>query len=291
MSARSPRTSGDRFIRICVRADGERGEIAGAEAWEAGARGIEERDDGTLIVYASVEQADAVRRALVARLGAAAVAASEPVPAADWPETWKQGLRPLVVSQRLAVRPPFAVHPAQPGQRQLVIDPRQAFGTGAHATTALALAAIDSAHATLPGAQVLDVGCGSGVLALAALALGAHRAVACDLDPIAARETRENALSNLLADRLVVFTGSLTALAPTRFDLVVANMIRRELTPLFDDLATRVCEGGRLVLSGLLVSEQAMIESALASTGLRVVAARSEADPSGDLWLALTATR
>lgn len=290
MSAKTPKAADDRFVRIRARAEGERGEIASAEAWEAGACGSEERDDGTLIVYASAERAEAVHRVLVTCLGGAAVDRSEPVPAADWPETWKQGLRPLVVSERLVVRPPFAGYPERRGQRQLVIEPRQAFGTGAHATTALALAAIDGAHAELTGARVLDVGCGSGVLALAALALGARAAVACDLDPIAARETRENAASNGLGDGLLAFTGSVSALAPLRFDIVVANMLRSEMTPLLRDLTLRSRRGGCLVLSGLLLSERAAMESALARLGVRVVATRTEADAGGDVWLALTAT-
>lgn len=290
MSARSPKPASDRFVRIRARAEGERGEIAGAEAWQAGACGSEERDDGTLIVYAPAARAEAVHRALVASLGAAAVDRSEPVPATDWPETWKHGLRPLVVSERLVVRPPFAAHAERRGQRQLVIEPRQAFGTGAHATTALALAAIDAAHAELAGARVLDVGCGSGVLALAALALGARVAVACDLDAIATRETRENAASNGLGDGLHVFTGSVSALTPARFDVVFANMLRREVTPLLSDLAARLRRGGSLVLSGLLAGDRAAMESALAALGVRVVATRTEADASGDVWLALTAT-
>ncbi|MCL4686558.1 50S ribosomal protein L11 methyltransferase [Myxococcota bacterium] len=291
MSARSANPSADRFVRIRARAAAESGEIAGAEAWAAGASGIEECADGTLVIYAPDACGDGVREALVACLGAAAVDASEPVPVADWPELWKQGLRPLVVSERLVVRPPFAASPVRRGQRQLVIEPRQAFGTGAHATTALALAALDAAHASLAGARVLDVGCGSGVLALAALALGARAAVACDLDPIAARETRENAHANRLAKRLVVFTGSVAAVAPVAFDLVVANMIRRELLPLLGELTACVGGAGRLVLSGLLVSEQGLMEAALASAGLRIVATRSEADASGDRWLAFTTTR
>ncbi len=236
-------------------------------------------------MWAPAARAGAVRAALVAALGAGAVGGAEPEPAADWPETWKQGLRPLVVSERLVVRPPFAPHPLAPGQREVVIEPRQAFGTGAHA-----LEALDEALAERPGARVLDVGCGSGVLALAALALGAARAVACDLDPIAARETRENAARNALAP-LAAFAGSLDALAPARFELVAANLIRRELEPLLAGLVARTAVGGALVLSGLLAGERAPIEASLAARGARVGAARVREDAGGDAWLALTATR
>ncbi|HSJ96456.1 MAG TPA: 50S ribosomal protein L11 methyltransferase, partial [Myxococcota bacterium] len=180
MGASRSSASAGAFARIRARAAGARAERAAAEAWEAGAAGFEERDDGSLIAYAPAARAEAVRAALAAALGAGAVGAVEPEPARDWPETWKEGLRPLVVSPRLVVRPPFAAFPLAPGQREVVIEPRQAFGTGAHATTALALEALDEALAARSRARVLDVGCGSGVLALAALALGAAGAVACD---------------------------------------------------------------------------------------------------------------
>src|SRR5512134_3005222 len=193
MTASRASASAPAFARIRARAAGEPAERAAAEAWEAGAAGIEERDDGSLIAWAPAACAEAVRAALAAAPGAAAVGAVEPEPPADWPETWKQGLQPLVVSPRLVVRPPFAAHALAPGQREVVIEPRQAFGTGAHGSTALALALLDAHLAIARPARLLDVGSGSGVLAIAALQLGAGRALACDLDPIAARETRENA--------------------------------------------------------------------------------------------------
>jgi len=240
-------------------------------------------------VWAPAAAAEAVRAALVAVLEPAAVGEVEPEAPADWPEVWKQGLRPLVVSPRLVVRPPFAAHALAPGQREVVIEPRQAFGTGAHASTALALEALDAALVARPGARVLDVGCGSGVLALAALALGARAAVACDLDPIAARETRENAAANRLGP-LAVFAGSLDALgAAARFELVVANMLRRELEPLLAALVAHVAPGGALVLSGLLASERGAVASALAGHGARVAEARERSDDAGgEPWLALT---
>lgn len=290
MGATRASASAPAFARIRARAAGEPAERAAAEAWAAGAAGLEEREGEGLIVYAPAARADAVHAALAAVLGAGAVGAVEPEPPADWPETWKQGLRPVVVSPRLVVRPPGAAHALAPGQRELLIEPRQAFGTGAHATTALALEALDAELAARPVARVLDVGCGSGVLALAALALGAGQAVACDLDPIAARETRENAAANGLGP-LLAFTGSLAALARGRFALVVANMIRRELEPLLAELVARVAPGGALVLSGLLAGERAALEARLLALGARVRAARERSDEGGDAWLALIATR
>jgi ribosomal protein L11 methyltransferase len=277
---------------VRVEIDPERAEWASAEAFEAGAAGVEERDgEGCtiLLAYAPAEAAAAVEAALRAVAGEGAVATRERVTPRDWPETWKQGLRPLVVSPRLVVRPEFAACELAPGQREVVIEPRQAFGTGAHGSTALALALLDERLAAAAGGRVLDVGCGSGVLAIAALALGARRAVACDLDPIAARETRENAIRN--GHSVASFAGSLDALASGRFDLVVANLISSELLPILDALVDRVAADGAIVLSGLLFPERAGVEARLAARGLSIRAARDELDARGDHWLGLMASR
>ncbi|MCU0670172.1 MAG: 50S ribosomal protein L11 methyltransferase [Myxococcota bacterium] len=280
------------FECVRVEIDPERAEWASAEAFEAGAAGVEERDgEGCtiLLAYAPAEAAAAVEAALRAVAGEGAVATRERVTPRDWPETWKQGLRPLVVSPRLVVRPEFAACELAPGQREVVIEPRQAFGTGAHGSTALALALLDERLAAAAGGRVLDVGCGSGVLAIAALALGARRAVACDLDPIAARETRENAIRN--GHSVASFAGSLDALASGRFDLVVANLISSELLPILDALVDRVAADGAIVLSGLLLPERAGVEARLAARGLSIRAARDELDARGDHWLGLMASR
>ena len=178
--------------------------------------------------------------------------APRPVVARDWPETWKDGLAPIVISPRLVVRPPFAAHALAPGQCEVVIEPRQAFGTGAHGSTALALALLDARLATARPARVLDVGSGSGVLAIAALQLGAGRALACDLDPIAARETRENAARNGVAARLAALRRIARRARPARrrFDLVIANVISSELRPILAALVARVAPRRRRDLLG-----------------------------------------
>ena len=279
-----------------IAAPRQRADEIAAEVFAAGASGLEEREDGdgiVLLVYAPRADAEAVRSAALGVVGGDGVGPVEPVAGRDWPETWKEGLAPLVVSPRLVVRPPFAPHALAAGQHEVVIEPRQAFGTGAHGSTALALALLDARIAALRPARVLDVGSGSGVLAIAALQLGAGRALACDLDPIAARETRENAARNGVAARLAVFAGTLDAIGPRAgvFELVVANVISSELRPMLGSLVARVSPDGVAILSGLLAGERDAIAAALSRHGLRIDGERAETDARGDAWLALMARR
>jgi len=294
-NARTPARS---FARVEVRApDRESAERLAAEAYEAGAVGLEEREEAggiALLVYAPQACAGAVARALREHAGSSArVIGPEPLPAEDWAETWKAGLRAIDVSPRLRIRPSFAEASPPRGQVELLIDPGQAFGTGAHASTRLALEWIDRLAPRLPpGSRILDVGCGTGVLALAALRLSrATRGVALDLDPEAARAARANARRNRLAARLDVVLGPLDALRETPFALVVANLLRTELLPLAQGIARRTAAGGFAVLSGLLESERDEVERALARAGLAPRDARSASDAGGDRWLALLTSR
>src|SRR5262245_52457935 len=269
------------FDCIAARApDRASAERALAEALAAGAVGAEEREleSGiTLLVYAPAPAARGVADALVRALGAQAVTGPERVEPVDWSEAWKIGLRPIEVSERLRIRTSFETTPARAGQRDLVIDPGQAFGTGGHESTRLALAWIDALRGELarpPG--ILDVGTGSGVLALAALALGAPCALGCDLDPLATAAARANARANPLGGRLDVFTGSLAALSPrARFAGIAANLLSRELDPLFEPLAAHLRPQGWLVISGLLEAERDRWRARGERAGLRFAGARS----------------
>jgi ribosomal protein L11 methyltransferase len=271
-------------------------ERAAAEAFEAGALGIEEEDGPppALRVYVRAADAGRVRAALLPLplvLGPA-----EPIADETWSETWKEGLEAVVISPRLLVRPSFRAAPPGFAGRELVIEPGQAFGTGGHASTRLALEAVVelAEGGALAGVRVLDVGCGSGVLALAALALGAERALGCDLDPLATSAARVAARENGFGARLALVTGSLDALGPRAegaFEGVLANLLRRELEPLLPALARALAPRGSAVLSGLLAGERGGVESALAAAGLAVTAARTTCDAGGDVWLALVARR
>ena len=311
------------FACIQVRLEGSSGAESGAEmaervaaeAYAAGAVGLEEREDPkgvTLLLYAPTDDAEAVRRA-VARVGVPAPgAAIVAVPDTDWSEAWKAGLEATVVSPRLVVRPSFvsfvAASSRQPEKpAEIVVDPGQAFGTGGHPSTRLALEWIDRlAPALAPGARILDVGTGTGVLALAALRLSEgegedSEAVALDTDPLATTAARANARANGLAARLHVFTGPLAALRcgpregrgslDPAFDLVMANLLRTEMLPLLDAISQRMRPGANAVLSGLLASERGSVEAAAAAVGLATVEARSGDDDSGDRWTALLTLR
>ncbi|MEN8183336.1 MAG: 50S ribosomal protein L11 methyltransferase [Myxococcota bacterium] len=234
----------------------------------------------------------AVRRGVEGRLAERArVGPASPVAEQDWSRGWRAHHRPLEISPRLAIQPSFARAPVRPGQEVLVIDPGQAFGTGSHASTRLILELLAGPLCRLlPGSEVLDAGTGSGVLALAALRLGARRVVAFDLDPLAAAEARRNALGNGLAAGLQLFTGPAQALRGS-FDLVVANLLRGELEPILPTLTEQLGSSGALVLSGLLEAEEAPVRAALAELGLLRVEARRSGDATGDRWLALMARR
>jgi len=280
------------FARFVVRArDAGDAERLSAEAWAAGAAGIEEREvaDGVeLLIYAPTAAAASARAAVAAAAGESAVAAAEPVPENDWSERWKRGLAAIEVSARLVVRPSFVEHTPAPGQAELVVDPGQAFGTGGHASTRLALEWIDTLAPELPpGARVLDVGTGTGVLALATIRLAGAQVVAFDLDPLAAAATRENAAVNRLALGLHLFTGPLDALGDVRFDLVVANLLKNELLPLIGGVAAHTRRGGRAVFSGLLAGEAEEVAPALAAAGFTHVGARSAIDANGDCWVSV----
>ncbi|MAE93662.1 MAG: 50S ribosomal protein L11 methyltransferase [Deltaproteobacteria bacterium] len=281
------------WVRVLVEGgsaqDRERALLA---AVEAGASGGEERGgpQPALVVYAPGARGPAVHGALRALPGPQRVGPLEVVPEQTWSEAWKEGLEPIAISPRLVVTPSFRPVPARAGQRVLEIDPGQAFGTGGHASTRLALELLAALpEEALRGARALDVGCGTGVLALAALALGAGEAVALDLDPLATTASRENARRNGLEGSLRVFNGPVASLCDEPFSLVLANMIRSELFPVLPELARRCAPGGLVVVSGLLLEEEERAVEALGELGLGIAMRLDRSDHLGDHWLGAVA--
>ncbi|MDB6060233.1 MAG: prmA [Verrucomicrobiaceae bacterium] len=170
-----------------------------------------------------------------------------------WERAWMDSFQPMRFGQRLWVCPSWAQAP-DPEAIVLALDPGLAFGTGTHPTTALCLTWLDGLN--LAGCDVLDYGCGSGILAIAALLLGAERAVAVDNDPQALIATRDNAERNgIAAERLLTFTPEQLP-SELRFAVTVANILAGPLQTLAPLLTEKTSVGGKLAISGIL-SEQA----------------------------------
>ncbi len=205
----------------------------------------------------------------------------------DWAEAWKVHFPVLRVGRRLVIRPTWRRHRRAPDDVVLALDPGMAFGTGLHPTTRLCLAAVESLadRGRIDRARVLDVGCGSGILAIAALKLGAARALGVDTDEIAVDATLANAARNRVARRLRARHGSLPS-GDGPFDVVLANLIASLLVALAGDLRDELRGGGTLLASGIFVDREAEVRAAFEAVGLEVVARSAEGE-----WIALEAVR
>jgi ribosomal protein L11 methyltransferase len=206
---------------------------------------------------------------------------------ADWAEAWKAYFPVMRVGRRLVIRPTWRRHRALPGDIVLALDPGMAFGTGLHPTTRLCLAALERLddRGRVAAARVLDVGCGSGILAIAAAKLGAARVVGVDTDPIAIEATIANAARNRLARTIKVHHSSLPSGAGP-FDVVLANLIAGLLVPLAPLLREELRPGGTLLASGVFVDREGEVAAAFEAAGLESVDRTAEGE-----WVALEARR
>ena len=187
----------------------------------------------------------------------------------DWSVAWRKHHRPLRVGPRSWVQPPWEDAPAAPGEARVLIDPGMAFGTGSHPTTALCLERLDELLAELPGADVLDVGTGSGVIALLAVKLGAGRVCGTENDPVALEAARRGAgLNGIPSERMRWALADPDQLPEAPYRIVVANILLNTLIELAPAIARKVASGGRLVLSGLLAAQADEAEAAYAALGL-----------------------
>ena len=206
---------------------------------------------------------------------------------ADWANAWKRHFPVLRLGRRLVIRPTWRRHRAVAGEVVIALDPGMAFGTGLHPTTRLCLVGIErlADAGRLAGASVIDVGCGSGILSVAAARFGAARVVGVDIDPIAVEATIANARRNHVARRVRAREGSLPTTGGP-FDVVLANLIAGLLVRLAAELYAATEPGGRLLASGIYVDREPEVRRALAAAGFHVTARDTEGD-----WVALEAER
>lgn len=209
---------------------------------------------------------------------------------ADWAEAWKAHYKPLRVGRKIYIRPTWIeVDDAQPDDVLIALDPGMAFGTGTHPSTQLCLMACEDILEERPHLSVLDLGCGSGILSIAAVKLGAASALALDIDEIAVKATAENAAQNGVADRIQAQTGSLASLthAARRFDLALVNILAKVIIQLCDEgLGLVVRPAGVAVLGGIIQDQADEVEAALHKTGLVPYKRRTQSD-----WVVIEAQR
>lgn len=195
---------------------------------------------------------------------------------ADWTDAWRTHYVPQRVGRVVIVPSWLPEERIGPGEVSVTLDPGMAFGTGLHPTTRGSLELL-SALDSMP-ASVLDLGSGSGILAIAALRLGATRAVAVDTDPLAVEATAANAERNGVGDALTVRRGSVEAVGDARFDLVLANLVAAIHVELAGRYPALLAPDGQLILSGIIDARAAEVESALAEAGLRLTERRDDGE-------------
>ena len=198
----------------------------------------------------------------------------------DWENNWKQYYKPIPVGERLLIVPKWEAVPEPGGRLPLRLDPGLIFGTGAHPSTRMCL---EAAEALAPGADtVLDLGCGSGILAIAALLLGAGSALGCDIDEAAPRIAGENAALNGVEDRLTVLAGDATADEALRaaisggYDIVFLNIVADVILRLLPDIRRWLRPGGTLIVSGVIDGREGEVAAALRDKGYSFVQRRVE---------------
>lgn len=209
------------------------------------------------------------------------------IPDEDWNKAWKERFKPLPITAHLVIKPTWESYQPGPGEKVIEMDPGMAFGTGHHASTKLALEFIEALfHGTgAPPKTVIDVGTGTGILAMTAALFGAQEVLAIDNDPEAVVVAEENILRNGLQPTITANGVDLKDI-PRQFDLVIANIIHDTLIELAASLAARLAPNGRLIMAGILVGPQTdNIRATYNALGLKHQETRSEGEWSALLFV------
>jgi ribosomal protein L11 methyltransferase len=286
----------------------------GVAVESSGIKFMDDEDEGTaagpMIVRAYLEmndQIEATRQKLEESLYYLGMIQDLPAPEyrqiadQNWMEAWKQHYKPIPIGRRLLILPAWLDSP-EPDRLAIKIDPGMAFGTGTHPTTQLCLEFLESCYSDQSPIDqssivnrksiIIDVGCGSGILSIAALKLGARRALAVDIDPESVANSRQNAAANGIGEELVLGQGSLAEILAGRFPyqsapLVVANILAPVIIRLLEaGLADLVVPEGTLILSGILEGQAESVVQAAQARGLKM----NERKQMGD-WVALALIR
>lgn len=200
----------------------------------------------------------------------------------DWKDKWKEYFKPAKVTDRLVVKPTWEEYEKTDGELVIEIDPGMAFGTGTHETTSLCLELIEKYMK--PGDDVLDVGCGSGILAIAAGLLGANNVLGIEIDPVAVEIGKSNVALNGLSENVKVVYGDLTKGVDFMADLVAANLMADIVKILSKDVAKHIKPGGIYISSGILAELAGDVGSVIEKCGFEIEEVRVKGE-----WCAIAA--
>jgi ribosomal protein L11 methyltransferase len=247
---------------------------------------VEEREDGAVISFAEDEPAaEALASRLIGDFGPRTAITRRALDPVDWSTRWREGLGPRRVG-RLTVVPSWVPYQRTPDEAVIIMDPETAFGSGEHGSTRAALRLLSDC--LVPGQTVLDLGSGSGILSIAAVRLGARRAIGIEVDEEALPVAVRNAAANGVADRAQFMAGDAADLAPLLgpADLLLSNILRTVNVTLFPAIRAALRPGGTAIFSGMESAEQTEFRGNLAVAEFTI---RSEVNDSG--WWGVAATR
>ena len=202
----------------------------------------------------------------------------------DWSEVWKQFYKPFRAGKSLVVKPTWEPYDAQPGDRIIEIDPGMAFGSGTHETTGLCLELLE--ENLRGGERVIDVGTGSGILAIGAALLGAKDVLAIDIDPVAVRVAKENIAHNALEDKVRAVEGNLLASSDGMCELCVANIIADVICMFAAPLNDHIVPGGLFICSGIIKEREQDVVDALTAADYTILEIRRRGE-----WVAMLSRR
>jgi len=194
---------------------------------------------------------------------------SESLPEKNWNELWEKGREVIRVSDKFVIKPTFKEYKALPGEIVLTIDPKMSFGTGEHQSTKLIIKLLEKY--VRPGMRLLDVGSGTGILSIAAIKLGAAKAVAVDNDERCYENCIENCELNSVTGKVKIVKGEISDIKKDNFDLIIANIQKDVLLNIADQIIEKLKPDGITILSGLLVKDEKDIEQQYIKTGFEIV--------------------
>jgi ribosomal protein L11 methyltransferase len=282
---------GSTFIEVQIQADGALRENLAAILGQTGFEGFWE--DGTVLrCYISenrwrpqmLEEVQSIA-AMVARSSSSAAPRIHvaSIPDRNWNQEWEKTITPIEVTDRIVITPTWHTYDSRPDQLVLRIDPKMSFGTGYHETTRLILKLMER-HIRV-GISLLDIGTGTGVLAIAGIRLGARSAVAVDVDEWSYRNALENLELNGVSDCVRVIQGDITAVPPGAFDMIVANIQLNIIEPILGNMRSHLGADGMMLLSGLLCADEEQILLSLHQNRIGIKDRLTENE-----WLALACT-